>query len=305
MNCDLAIGWAWEYDREFVGALEEECLRAGLTTFRIEPHNVAEFTDALKKRQNTMVALLDRASDEEEPFQPLARYVEQYRPEIRVINPLHLQMKAADKATMHLEFLSHGVNVPYTIIVSPYNQNRELELSLSELANLGRPFIIKPANTTGGGVGVVLGAETLKDILDARQHHRNDKYLLQKTIKPALLSEHRAWFRVLYAAGDIFPCWWDDQTHRYAIVTREEEEAFQLSPLRSLTGRIHAICGLDFFSTEIVLTPEEQFVAVDYVNEICDMRVQSVHRDGVPDEIVRQIGRSLAGFVRSMRSPHP
>ena len=51
---------------------------------------------------------------------------------------------------MHLEFITNGLYVPYTIIISPYNKKKELELSLSELARLGRPFIIKPANTTGG-----------------------------------------------------------------------------------------------------------------------------------------------------------
>ncbi len=76
---------------------------------------------------------------------------------------------------------SHGIETLYTIIISPYNHKREVELSLSELAQLGRPFIIKPANTTGGGIGVVTGAETLKDVLEARQHHKNDKYLLQET----------------------------------------------------------------------------------------------------------------------------
>ena len=296
-SCDLGIAWVWQYDLEFIEIVEKAAQRAGLKTFRIERHNVFEFTEALKKHQVSLRVLFDRASDEDELFQPLARYVAQHRPDMGVINPLHLQAGAADKATMHLEFLSHGIDVPYTIIISPYNHKRELELSLSELANLGRPFIVKPANTTGGGIGVVLGAETLKDILEARQHHRNDKYLLQETVKPAYLSENRAWFRVIYAFGAIFPCWWDDQTHIYETVTLEEEEAFGLNELRDLTERIHTVCRLEFFSTEIVYTPQNKFVIVDYVNEICDMRVQSTHRDGVPDGIIREIAERLTGFV--------
>lgn len=291
---DIGIAWVWQYDREFVEIIEEAARTFGLTTFRLEHHNITEFTEAFKKHEAGIRVLLDRASDEDELFQPLARYVAQHRPDVRVINPHHLQTRAADKATMHLEFLSHGIDVPYTIIISPYDHKREMELSLSELANLGRPFIIKPANTTGGGIGVVLGAETLKDILEARQHHRKDKYLLQETIKPVYLSENRAWFRVIFAFGEIFPCWWDDQTHLYEIVTAEEEEVFGLHRLRDLTKRIQAICGLDFFSTEIVYTPQDKLVVVDYVNEICDMRLQSVHRDGVPDTIVRRIAEGLA-----------
>lgn len=294
---DLGIAWSWQYDREFVEIVEKSAQARGLTTFLIEPHNISEFTEAFKKRQVGIRVLLDRASDDEELFQPLARYIPQYRPDIRVINPHHLQTRAADKATMHLEFLSHGIEVPYTIIISPYDHKREVELSLSELSKLGRPFIIKPANTTGGGIGVVLGAETLKEILEARQHHKKDKYLLQETIKPAYFSENKAWFRVFFAFGEVFPCWWDDQTHVYEIVSAEEEEAFGLRDLRELTKRIQAICGLDFFSTEIVFTPEAKFVVVDYVNEICDMRIQSVHRDGVPDTLVGRIAERLADFA--------
>ena len=294
---DLGIAWVWQYDREFVEIIRNAAERAGLTTFMIERHNVSEFTEAFKKHDVGIRVLFDRASDEDELFQALVRYVAQHRSDIGIINPHHLQSRAADKATMHLEFLSHGIDVPYTIIISPYNHKREVELSLSELANLGRPFIIKPANTTGGGLGVVLGAETLKDILEARQHHRNDKYLLQETVKPAYLSENRAWFRVICAFGEVFPCWWDDQTHVYDIVTPEEEEAFALHELRRLALRIQEICGLDFFSTEIVYTPQSKFVVVDYVNEICDMRVQSVHRDGVPDTLVQKIADDLVRFV--------
>jgi hypothetical protein len=36
---------------------------------------------------------------------------------------------------------------------------------------------------------------------------------------------------------------------------------------------------------------------VDYVNEICDMRVQSIHGDGVPDGVVRMICARLAAFA--------
>lgn len=294
---DLVLAWVWEYDRDFVRIVETMAHEAGLTTFRAERHNIGELTDAVKERRITVRSLLDRASDEDEAFLPLIRYVSQHRPEVHVINPHALQMRAADKATMHLEFLSHGIDVPYTIIVSPYNQKKETELSLSELARLGRPFIVKPANTTGGGVGVVLGAETLKDVLDARLHHRNDKYLLQETVRPTFFSERRAWFRVLYAFGEIIPCWWDDQTHLYDTITKEDERALSLETLLDRTKRIHEVCGLDFFSTEIAIDRNGTFVVVDYVNEICDMRLQSLHRDGVPDAVVERVCRGLIRFV--------
>jgi hypothetical protein len=173
-----------------------------------------------------------------------------------------------------------------------------MELSLTELAKLGRPFIIKPANTTGGGVGVVLGAETLKEVIDARQFHKNDKYLLQETIKPMECAGQRMWFRVFYAFGEIIPCWWDDQTHVYRPMREEEEQNLCLAGLRSVTEKIHSICQLEFFSTELVSTSDGRLVAVDYVNEICDMRPQSHHPDGVPDSIVQQIATRMIEFIK-------
>ena len=189
---DLAVAWTWEYDLDFVALIEEETQRADKTVLQIREENVEEIFDALKKERIQIRYLLDRASDESELFQPLARWVlKRFRsgesPTIYSINPIDEQQRAADKATMHLEFLSHGINVPYSIIVSPYEHRREVELSLTELAKLGRPFIIKPANTTGGGLGVVMGAESLKEIIDARQSHKKDKYLLQETVYPAML----------------------------------------------------------------------------------------------------------------------
>jgi hypothetical protein len=56
---------------------------------------------------------------------------------------------------------------------------------------------------------------------------------------------------------------------------------------------------LEFFSSEIALTNDGLFVAVDYVNEICDMRLQSKHYDGVPDAIVAQIQHQFAVLARS------
>jgi hypothetical protein len=195
---------------------------------------------------------------------------------------------------MHLEFITNGIDVPFTIIISPYNKKTEIELSLSDLAHLGRPFIIKPANTTGGGLGVITGAETLKDVIESRQHHKNDKYLLQEKISPVILDGKKGWYRVFSVFGKVFPTWWDDQTHMYTMMTKTDVVSHGLRPLITITKKVHAVSQLDFFSTEIAATPERKFVAVDYVNEICDMRLQSIHPDGVPDLLVHEICRVIA-----------
>ncbi|HTR82143.1 MAG TPA: hypothetical protein VMM58_10990 [Bacteroidota bacterium] len=288
----LAIAWNWLYDKDFVAGIELACSRRGLTTYRIEPENVHETLARLRAGALAFNTFLDRASDDDESFEPLVKFLA--KSPTHTFNQHDRVDHAKDKATMHLEFITNGLHVPYTIIVSPYNKKREIELSLSELAKLGRPFIIKPANTTGGGTGVVLGAESLKDVIETRQHHKNDKYLLQETVRPKFLDGTKAWFRVLYGFGQILPCWWDDTTHEYRRVTADEETRFQIGALHDIMKTIEKVCLLDFFSSEIALTDEGKFVVVDYVNEICDMRLQSKHRDGVPDDVVAKIQELVA-----------
>jgi hypothetical protein len=299
---DLAIAWCWEYDREFIGLIQAAAAERSLSMYLISRQNLAETLDRLRDGTLAVRLMLDRASDEDELFLPLAHYLQRKSPaSTRVLNPYELMRRAADKATMHLEFLTRGIHVPYTIIISPFNHKREVELSLSELARLGRPFIIKPANTTGGGVGVVVGAESLKDIIETRQHHKNDKYLLQEKIVPTTFDGQRAWFRVFYAFGEIALCWWDDQTHIYDDVTTEDEERFGLSMLRQIALEIKDVCGLEFFSTEIACVSSGMPVVVDYVNEMCDMRLKSQYADGVPDRIVKLISGRVADIAGSTR----
>jgi hypothetical protein len=294
---DLAVAWDWEYDRPFISVLERQIQRHGLRFYSISHHNVHETLKQLQKGLLSFTAFLDRASDADENFLPLARHIR--KSSIRFLNHPDAVSHAVDKATMHLEFLTKGIAVPYTIIISPYNKKRDIELSLSELAHLGRPFIIKPANTTGGGTGVILGAETLKDVIESRQHHKNDKYLLQAKITPDRLGSRKAWFRVFQACGTTIPCWWDDETHIYATVSNDEETNFGLGALITITRKISEVCRLEFFSTEIAMTEKKELVVVDYVNDICDMRLQANHFDGVPDGVVEELCASIARHVKS------
>ncbi len=305
---DMAIAWTWQYDFEFVRLIQDAAQKASLRILAVDAKSIAEVLDRVRKRLMYFGVFLDRASDEDETFLPLVRLIQRRQHDhdpalnpVYIINPPDLLERASDKATMHLEFLSMNINVPYTIIISPYNHRKEIELTVSELALLRRPFIIKPANTTGGGIGVVTGAETLKDVLEARQHHRNDKYLLQETIKPLSLGVRRAWFRVFYVFGMILICWWDDGTHIYETMSEQDEELFGLGELRRMTEKVHSVCNLDFFSTEFAMTIEQRLVAVDYVNEMCDMRLQSKHLDGVPDQVVRQIVDRIIWFAKEKR----
>lgn len=305
---DLAIAFTWEYDEDFVELIERTLQSNGLTTFKIQFHNYDEVHFRLQNNELKFRFYLDRASDADDRFLPLAKLLSRTRlPHViwmsgqgktYIINNYSQVEFATDKATMHLEFITNGINTPFTIIISPYSKTKEIVFKLSELAKLGRPFIIKPANTTGGGLGVVTGAESLNDVLRERQYLRDDKYLLQEKVMPLEREEKRFWFRCFWAFGKIFPCWWNDMTHQYKILSEDEIEQYELLQLFRITEKIQKICGLDFFSTEIALNQNGKFIVVDYVNEICDMRFQSKHFDGVPDNIVVSIIHSMMKLIK-------
>jgi hypothetical protein len=284
---DLGLAFVWEYDADFIALIEQTFQEAGLTTFIISYHNISEVIDKVNNKQLTFNYYFDRASDVEPQFESLAKTL--YRKKISIFNPYANVLRAIDKASMHLEFITAGLNVPHSIIIPPHSEKEEIYISIDDLAKLGRPFIIKPCNTTGGGIGVVTGAESLKEVLDERVTNTHDKYILQEKIYPFFFDGKRAWFRSFWAFGAAIPVWWDDQTHIYTEFTSEEMERYNLKKLISITKKIAEITKLDFLSTEIVYTNDNKFILIDYVNDQCDMRLSSKHIDGVPDNVVKRI----------------
>ncbi len=288
---DLGLAFVWEYDKDFIDLVEQICQASGLTTFIVGEHNVQEITDYVKSRRLHFHTYLDRALDVDEEFEALGKIL--MRRKVHIFNPYREVLHAIDKATMHLEFISAGINVPYSIIIPPKKETDTIFLSVNDLSLLGRPFIIKPCNNTGGGLGVVTGAETLEEVLRERVYNSEDKYILQEKLYPVQLDGKRAWFRCFWAFGEPIPVWWDDITHQYELLTTDQVETFKLKKLYSILRIIAKLTKLDFFSTEIVLSTKGYFVAIDYVNDQCDMRIKSRHFDGVPDEIVYRIINNL------------
>lgn len=292
---DFAIAFTWEYDFDFVDAIENHLQRSNLTTYRVTIYNIKEVTEKVKGKKLFFRTYLDRASDVDDDFLELAKILT--RRKVKVFNPYDKVHHAIDKASMHLEFITAGINVPYSIIIPPQKHNSDLKISVEDLAVLGRPFIIKPCNTTGGGIGVVTGAETLKEVLDERSNFDADKYILQQKIYPKYLDGKRAWFRCFWAFGKAIPCWWDDQTHIYETITDEEFNKYNFRKLNEITRKIAKLTSLDFFSTEIAITDENKFIVIDYVNDQCDMRLKSKHADGIPDEVIIDITQQLKKAV--------
>jgi hypothetical protein len=294
-NYDFGIAWEWEYDKDFINLVRLECQRQEISFLSVHPKNFEEISNKVEKREISFSAYLDRAGDALEHF---AKMTEKLRGRgTWVLNRIREVVRSRDKATMHLDFITKGLYVPFSVILSPYEKDPELRVS--ELEKLGRPFIIKPANG-GGGLGVVMGAENLWDVIEARKEFRQDKYLLQRKIIPRTLGSQRAWFRSFYVCGKVISCWWNDLTHIYDIITPEDRAVYRLYKLKDITKSIAEVCALNFFSTEIALDDvNDRYTVVDYVNEPCDMRFKSLHPDGVPDIIAVEIIQAILSGVKN------
>ena len=294
---DLCLAWNWEYDRDFARLLETACAKIGLTFFSVTAENLDATLAGLSGREISFTAFLDRASESDPRFQPLVERARQTR--VFRINPQELTVWSADKATMHLEFVSRGVDTPYTILLAPCHE--QPGLPPLDLSPLGGRFAIKPASL-GGGEGVVLDATSLEQVQSVRWQYPHEKYLLQAHVTPQVLDGRPAWFRVLVCNGAVYPCWWDQRTHIYIPVRAEERFRVGLRGLYEVPRRIAGICRLDLFSTEIALTADGHFLVVDYVNDPVDLRLQSKAVDGVPDAFVESIAGRLARLAESRRS---
>lgn len=291
MQYDLCLPWYWEYDIDFVQFVEHACIEKGLTLWQITPENLLESVTALYKGEKSFQILLDR-SQYDNRFEPVIRWAKKYNR--KRINPAEVSAWSEDKATMHLELISAGIHTPYTILLPPFIEQPVIpEL---DLMPLGHQFVIKPSHE-GGGEGVILGAFSMDQILRARMQFPEQKYLIQATVMPRTIHGRPAWFRVFFANGKTYPCWWHPLSHVSATVTQPDEHRYELSPLHKITERIASICKLDWFSTEIALTQKE-FVVVDYVNDGIDTRVQSKAVDGVPDEVIQNIAEQLVNIVK-------
>ena len=288
---DLCLAWNWEYDEGFVRLLDAAFVASGRTLLQITPNSLDDNLAKLASGAISFRAYLDRASEADPRFLPLVDWVRANR--VLSINDYDQARRTWNKAEMH-EVLFANVRTPYTIVLPSFQERPTLEAL--DLSPLEGSFSIKPAHG-GGGDGVIVKAHSIEEVAAARRQYPDDKYLLQTQVAPILAGQRPAWFRVLFCVDEIYPCWWDMQTHVYTQVTAAEESHYQLLPMRNIMETIAGVCRLGLFSTEIAYSCASGLIVVDYANDPIDLRLQSQTPEGVPDDIARFIAESLVRFV--------
>lgn len=290
---DLCFAWNWEHDRDFVQILAKHCRDAELHLLTVTSQNLEEVLAAVEQRTIVFRAFWDRASDNDEKFTRLQAC--SHSCATVFINPPEKARRAWNKATMHLELITAGVQTPYTILIDPYTVRPELDYL--DLSVIGSEFIIKPAHG-GGGEGVIHNANSLQCVHAARQEHPNDFYLLQARIQPVYLHNRPAWLRIISCFGQHLMSWWNPTTHIYQPFSEEDAALIDCGKIHRIMDTIAGVCGLDLFSSEIVLSEDGRYVVVDYINDPIDLRLQSKAADGVPDIYIEQIASAVVDFLK-------
>lgn len=294
---DFCLGWGPWADEPFVSMLRDQCAQRKLSCVICKDHNVDQVIRGLETGKKRILFHVDNQAEWEDASDEYARlgYAAKDGGAFVVNEPDHAKL-GINKAVIHYRFVRAGIPVPFTIVV----RNREpsdFKLTPSERKTLGRPFIIKPARGYGKqGVAMVNG-QPVKEIAKARQYDRGDDFLLQQFIEPVWFNHRMGWFRIFYVLGEVIICWWDKVTEHYSCVTTKEFADYNLMPLAEIMAKIAHATYMNFFSTELAAVKNAaapRFLAIDYINDPCDMTLQTHTHCGVPDRVVAHITERLA-----------
>jgi hypothetical protein len=310
---DLAVGQREAGENGFFLWLREACAIRGLSCAVLQEGDVASAREAISAGDLRIGTLLDLSAawwDHEDPYVQLCYAVKDAGG--RVIDDPDAAMMADHKAVSHHRLQRAGIPVPPTVLMRRWMPDRGL--TAEERAIVGDQVVIKPARGWGWK-GVVLGARgDLEAVSRARDFDRTDDFLVQRQVPfSTLLDDHGvprpSWWRVFYLFGEIIPCWWSPENGEYRLMSLRDLWTHELLPIVRLAAEIARISGMDFFSTEICLADEpalpgtpyqargKQLFVIDYVNDQCDIRCQSQHAAGPPDEVIRHLAERFADLA--------
>ena len=306
---DFCLGWGPWPDEPFSDTVREHCRARKLSCMICKDAHVRKVIWGLEAGSMRMGFHLDLNAAYEEAGDPYARlaYAAKDSGTVVVNEPDHAKA-AANKAVVHYQFERAGIPVPNTVVVRNW-EPAGFKLTPAEQKRLGRPFIIKPARGYGKqGIAKANGG-TVKEIARARRYDRGDDFLLQQFIEPVWFGYRMGWFRIFYILGEVIICWWDKETEHFACTSPDEFDKYNLLPLFEIMCRISRTVSMNFFSTELAIAGngnKRRYVAIDYVNDPCDLTLQSDSHCGVPDRVVDHIAERLVeGAWRAKKKLDP
>lgn len=240
-----------------------------------------------------------------------------------------------NKANAHTRLQRQGLGVPATLILpatAPFDENAIRECSL--LLEGESTLYAKPANGFGSA-GVVRVDKCTPDRLEvavreSRRHHPGDTILVQREVTCPRLrledgTERWAYWRVVYCMGELIPFWWhrgevEQGRPSYRRVSGVDIKRLELHGVLAYARELVKLCGLNWFSTELCAsegTEPSRFgvpgpdgkqlplVAIDYVNDQCDVDVQSRWLGGPPDAFVCHVATRFAEAARARQNCLP
>ncbi|MBL7131913.1 MAG: hypothetical protein ISS45_11035 [Candidatus Omnitrophica bacterium] len=305
---DFGLNWSGTIQEGFVNLLKAACKDKKLSFLWISDENIKSVLRDLDGKKIAIKTLLDTEATYNKKDDLYARICYLVKDSGgAVINDPDRTKSAVDKSAIHYELINAGIPAPYTVIVRNWQPDTYC-LSDEERKKIGIPFVIKPA-LGYGQLGVIRDARgSILEIAQARNFDRGDNFLLQEKIIPIELGRKRAWFRVFNVFNSIIPCWWDDQRNLYEHVCYEEFNTFGLFPLVKIVSKIAGFTRMAWFSTEVAIDKKNgrmRFLAIDYVNDQCDMGMQMETLSGVPDAVVKYTANHIVDtahrFIHSKR----
>lgn len=294
---DFCIGWDPWPSELFLDLILHHCDARGLTCVVARDTDVTSMVRGVESGRTFVRCHLDVEAEHEDDADPYKRlaYAVKDQGGFAVNDPDSARL-CIDKAKIHYRFERAGIPVPPTIVVRNWEPS-DFRLTPTERKRLGRPFVIKPARGYGKQGVARVNAGTIREIAKARRYDRGDDFLLQSMVVPEWLGHHMGWFRAFHVLGQVILCWWDTKTEHYACVSADDYKAYGLAPLCRISWRIAQATHMNFFTTELAAVGKgarRRFVAIDYVNDPCDMTAQSLSHCGVPDRVVDHVAERLA-----------
>jgi len=283
---DVALSSAQGY---FPSRVRELSGQFDLSFFLVEPVWVEDFLRKLQEGVIQVRVLIDMAGDPYERDNPYSRLANEVkRSGGYIIDDPDRSAVTAHKGLFHKMLLDNQIPVPKTIIVSR-EELGSFRITDEMRATLGVPFVVKPG-WGGGGIGVNVDGRWEEDLLrSAKEAPHSDSFLIQERLKPKRLEGHLGWFRVFHVMGEVIPCWWEPPANQYQLLTPLQRKIYKLGPLARIVRDIARVSKMELFTTEVCLTEDGRFLAVDYLNNDPDMSPKSFFPTGVPDEVIRHI----------------